>query len=60
MSTATPLLSVYSGRDLVGFVLARGARGFEAFDAAEKSLGMFASRDAAINKCVKQTESKQT
>ena len=54
MSTATPLLSVYSGRDLVGFVLARGPRGFEAFDVGEKSLGCFKTRDAAVGACVKQ------
>jgi hypothetical protein len=44
------MLSIYDGRSCVGFVLARGARGFEAFDAAEKSLGIFASKDEAINK----------
>ena len=50
VSTNSPMLSIYDGRSCVGFVLARGARGFEAFDAAEKSLGIFASKDEAINK----------
>lgn len=35
----TPITSIYDGRHLVGFVLARGRRGFEAFTAAETSLG---------------------
>jgi hypothetical protein len=35
---------------VLGFVLARGRRGYEAFDAGERSLGVFATRDAAINK----------
>jgi hypothetical protein len=50
MSTSTPMLSVYDGQQLVGWILARGRRGYEAFDADENSLGTFASRDAAINK----------
>jgi hypothetical protein len=54
MSTITPMLSVYDGRTCIGFVLARGRRGFESFDAAENSLGMFPTRDEAINKCIKQ------
>jgi hypothetical protein len=45
----TPLLSVYNGRELAGFVLGRGPRGFEAFAAdASTSLGLFATREAAI------------
>ena len=58
MSTSTPMLSVYDGRQLVGWVLARGRRGYEAFDAGEKSLGVFKTRDAAIDGCIKN-ESKQ-
>jgi hypothetical protein len=42
------LLSVTNGRDTIGFVLSRGREGYEAFDASERSLGVFASmRDAA-------------
>ena len=44
------MASVYDGRSCVGFVLARGRSGFEAFDAAEHSLGMFETRHGAINK----------
>jgi hypothetical protein len=47
MST-TPLLSVYDGRQCVGFVLNRGRSGFEAFDAEEKSIGLFETQDAAV------------
>ena len=35
------LVSVYDGRRLLGFILNRGADGFEAFDSAERSLGLF-------------------
>jgi hypothetical protein len=45
-----PMLSIYDGRQCVGFVLARGRAGYEAFNTDEKSLGTFASRDAAISK----------
>jgi hypothetical protein len=48
------MLSVYDGRECVGFVLARGRRGFEAFTAAETSLGLFETRDAAVDECVKR------
>jgi hypothetical protein len=44
----TPLVSVYDGRNLVGFILARGKLGFELFDHNEQSLGLFPSqREAA-------------
>ena len=39
MSSVTPMLSVYDGRQCGGFVLARGRASFEAFDATEHSLG---------------------
>ena len=51
MST-TPLVSIYDGQVCIGFVIERGLRGYESFDAAEKSLGTFASKDAAINKLI--------
>jgi hypothetical protein len=44
----TPLLSIYSGRECCGFIIER-ARGFEAFDVDERSRGIFASRELAIN-----------
>jgi hypothetical protein len=36
---ASPMVSIYDGQRCVGFVLARGRSGFEAFDAGERSLG---------------------
>jgi hypothetical protein len=53
-----PMLSVYDGRQCVGFVLERGRRGYEAFDAGERSLGMFETRDAAIGECIKTKRNK--
>jgi hypothetical protein len=44
------MISIYDGRSCVGFVLARGRAGFEAFDAGERSLGVFETQNAAINK----------
>jgi hypothetical protein len=46
----TLMLSIYDGRQCVGFVLTHGRRGYEAFPVGEHSLGVFATRDAAINK----------
>ena len=45
-----PMISIYDGRQCVGFVLARGRSGYEAFDGGERSVGMFKTKDAAINK----------
>jgi hypothetical protein len=54
MTTATPLLSVYDSKTCIGFVIARGKRGYEAFDAdAERSLGIFKTQAAAIDACMK-------
>jgi hypothetical protein len=44
-----PLISVYDGQSCVGFVLARGRSGFEAFRADETSLGLFPTQAAAIH-----------
>jgi hypothetical protein len=49
----TPITSIYDVRQCVGFVLARGHRGYEAFTAGERSLGMFETKDAAINRLMK-------
>ena len=44
----SPLQSVYDGQRCVGFVYARGKQGFEAFTAAQQSLGVFRTqREAA-------------
>jgi hypothetical protein len=42
------IVTVYSGKICLGFVLNRGEAGFEAFSADEKSLGLFPTqREAA-------------
>jgi hypothetical protein len=44
----TPLVSIYDGRECVGFVISRGKLGYEALDRAERSLGLFPTqREAA-------------
>jgi hypothetical protein len=48
-NAATPLAYVYDGREIVGFILARGRSGFEALDRDEKSLGFFKTAPAAAN-----------
>ena len=50
MSITVPMLSVYDGQVCIGWVLERGRAGFEAFSDREQSLGVFATRDGAINK----------
>jgi hypothetical protein len=48
MSDAPSITSVYAGQVCLGFVINRGAAGFEAFSADEKSLGLFPTqREAA-------------
>jgi hypothetical protein len=41
------MLTVYDGQTCVGFVLARAKVGFEAFDADNRRLGVFATARAA-------------
>jgi hypothetical protein len=43
------LLSVYAGQRCIGHVLHRGKTGFEAFDAADNSIGMFATVQQAAD-----------
>jgi hypothetical protein len=47
------MLSVFSSTTCIGFVLERGKLGHEAFDANEKSIGIYGSQreaaDAVIN-----------
>jgi hypothetical protein len=43
------MLSVYSGQQCIGFVLARGRRGYEAFDSGERSLGAFTTQGEAVD-----------
>jgi hypothetical protein len=43
-----PVTSVFAGQVCIGFILNRGEAGFEAFDADERSLGLFPTqREAA-------------
>jgi hypothetical protein len=49
MSERTPILSIYNGHHCLGFVLARGQVGFEAFDRDERSLGIFPAQETAID-----------
>jgi hypothetical protein len=43
------LLSVYDGQRCIGHVLARGKTGFEAFDAEERAIGIYATQREAAN-----------
>jgi len=48
-TTTAPLSYVYDGRACLGFILARGCAGFEAFDREERSLGLYPAALAAAN-----------
>jgi len=48
-TTTAPLSYIYDGRECLGFVLARGRAGFEAFDRQERSLGLYPAAPAAAN-----------
>jgi hypothetical protein len=48
MTTAS-LLSVYDGRNCVGFLLHRGPAGWEAFTSDEKSIGTYPTQKAAAD-----------
>jgi hypothetical protein len=48
-NAAAALAYVYDGREVPGFILARGKVGFEAIDRDEKSLGLFKTQPAAAN-----------
>jgi hypothetical protein len=47
--TAPVMLSVYNGRDCIGFILSRGKIGFEALDRDEHSIGIFPTQREAAN-----------
>jgi hypothetical protein len=42
-----PNTSVYAGQVCLGFILNRGTAGFEAFNADERSLGLFPTQHEA-------------
>jgi hypothetical protein len=46
-ATASSLVSVLSGDRCIGFLISRGRDGFEAFNADERSLGIFPTQHAA-------------
>ncbi len=48
-TASTPMAYVTDGREAIGFVLARGRAGHEAFDREERSLGLFKTAAAAAN-----------
>jgi hypothetical protein len=50
------LAFVTDGREAIGFVLNRGKAGFEAFNRAEQSLGVFPTAPAAANAIFDNTQ----
>jgi hypothetical protein len=48
-TAVSPMAYVYDGRQCLGHIIARGKSGFEAFDADDKSLGLFPSQRAAAD-----------
>jgi hypothetical protein len=47
MNDTTPMMSVYSGRACIGFILACGREGFEALDAEGRGIGKFVTTKEA-------------
>jgi hypothetical protein len=47
--TAPSMFYVTDGREAIGFILARGRAGFEAFDREQTSLGTFKTQAQAAN-----------
>jgi hypothetical protein len=43
------MLAVFDGRTCAGHILPRGRAGFEAFDASDRSLGLFETWQAAAS-----------
>jgi hypothetical protein len=43
-----PMVSVYNSRTCIGFVICRGPAGHEAYDAEQRSLGLFATEREAV------------
>lgn len=57
-TTSTPMLSIFAAGACVGFVLARGKLGHEAFDAEQHSRGIFSTQAAAVAALVDNTEAQ--
>ena len=47
-TTIVPMVSVYDGRTCIGFILARGRQGFEAYSADLDSRSVFPTQQAAM------------
>jgi hypothetical protein len=57
--TIAPMVSIYDGRECIGFVIARGRIGFEAFNADLDSLGTFPTQREAANAIPNNEEDKK-
>jgi len=56
-SAEAVMISVYDGRTCLGFVLSRGCKGFEAFDAEERSLAVSPTQRDAANAVITEIPS---
>jgi hypothetical protein len=45
---ATSLVNVFTNERCIGYLIKRGKTGFEAFDAGDKPLGVFAEEQDAV------------
>jgi hypothetical protein len=54
----TPLVSIYDGRECVGFILAHGKLGFEVFDRDERSIGVYPTQREAADAIPNNEEKK--
>jgi len=52
------VVSVYDGRECVGFVFARGKTGYEAFNRDERSVGVFKTQREAVGAIPDNEEKK--
>jgi hypothetical protein len=48
-ASSVSMLSVYDGRECIGFILSRGKLGFEAFDSNQQTLGTFPNEKEAAD-----------
>jgi hypothetical protein len=48
-TTSSPMVSVFDGRDCLGFILSRGKAGFQAITADDRELGLFWSQQEAAD-----------
>jgi hypothetical protein len=59
MTTETPLIEIFQRGARIGFVLDRACRGYEAFDASERSLGLFTCRRTAVRALRQEVENEE-